>query len=83
MYLKEIQKIYVGNHDAKLCSRINGFFTTYETAGKHLKQSPNIRVIITAPSKDCSMYVMGVNNKDYQKEQIISNASSSKLFRHQ
>lgn len=52
-----------------------GFFTTYETVGKHLKQSPNIRVIITAPSKDCSMYVMGVNNKDYQKEQIISNAS--------
>ena len=52
-----------------------GVFTTYETAGKHLKQSPNIRVIITAPSKDCSMYVMGVNNKDYQMEQIISNAS--------
>ena len=57
-----------------------GFFTSYKTASKHLIQSPNIRVIITAPSKDCSMYVMGVNNKDYQKEQIISNASCHKLF---
>ena len=35
----------------------------------NLKLSPNIRILISAPSKDCPMYVMGVNNKEYKGEQ--------------
>lgn len=34
------------------------------------------KVIISAPSKDAPMFVMGVNEKDYKPEyDIISNAS--------
>ena len=36
-----------------------------------------LQVVISAPSKDAPMFVMGVNEKDYNpsKDHIISNAS--------
>ena len=52
-----------------------GMLTSTKIASKHLVLNPNIRVIITAPSNDAPMFVMGVNNMDYAKEQIFSNAS--------
>lgn len=33
------------------------------------------KVVITAPSKDAPMYVMGVNEDKYTNEDIVSNAS--------
>ena len=52
-----------------------GVFTTIEKATAHLQAGAR-KVVITAPSKDAPMIVMGVNQDVYRKEMtIISNAS--------
>jgi glyceraldehyde 3-phosphate dehydrogenase len=52
-----------------------GVFTHIENAGGHLKAGAH-KVIITAPSKDAPMFVMGVNHHEYRKEMtVVSNAS--------
>jgi glyceraldehyde 3-phosphate dehydrogenase len=52
-----------------------GFFTDKDKAALHIKGGAK-KVIISAPSKDAKMYVMGVNHKDMKAgENIISNAS--------
>jgi glyceraldehyde 3-phosphate dehydrogenase len=54
----------------------SGFFTTRSEAQRHINAGAR-RVIITAPSADCPMYVMGVNHESYcpDNDTIISNAS--------
>jgi glyceraldehyde 3-phosphate dehydrogenase len=52
-----------------------GLFLTKETAQKHLDAGAR-KVILSAPSKDDTpMFVFGVNDKSYQGEAIVSNAS--------
>ncbi len=52
-----------------------GLFLTKETAEAHIKAGAK-RVVMSAPSKDDTpMFVMGVNNKEYKGETIVSNAS--------
>ena len=53
----------------------SGVFTTIEKAAAHLKAGAH-KVVISAPSKDAPMFVMGVNNDTYRKEMtVVSNAS--------
>lgn len=52
-----------------------GLFLTKETAEAHIKAGAK-RVVMSAPSKDDTpMFVMGVNNKEYKGQPIVSNAS--------
>ena len=51
-----------------------GLFLTKEKAEAHIKAGAK-RVVMSAPSKDAPMFVMGVNNKTYAGQTIVSNAS--------
>ena len=54
------------------CSGVN---TTIEKASKHLEAGAK-KVIISAPSADAPMFVMGVNHKTYSPDMnVVSNAS--------
>jgi len=66
------------NWDSKnvdIVAECTGIFTTLETAQYHIDGGAP-KVVISAPSKDAPMYVMGVNHHDLNKnDTIISNAS--------
>eukprot|EP00494_Astrolonche_serrata_P023259 UN23517 len=68
-------KIDWSSQGVTLVAECTGIFKSLETAGKHKKGSVKM-VVISAPSGDAPMFVMGVNEKKWTKSMdIISNAS--------
>jgi glyceraldehyde 3-phosphate dehydrogenase len=72
---KEPSKIPWGQLGAEYIVESTGVFTTVEKCQPHIQAGAK-KVIITAPSADAPMFVMGVNEEKYTgKETVISNAS--------
>ncbi|MGB5819717.1 MAG: type I glyceraldehyde-3-phosphate dehydrogenase [Saonia sp.] len=60
---------------ADIVAECTGIFTTLETAQYHIDGGAK-KVVISAPSKDAPMFVMGVNHKEVKaSDTIVSNAS--------
>lgn len=60
---------------ADVVAECTGIFTTLETANYHIEGGAK-KVVISAPSKDAPMFVMGVNDGDLTAEHtVVSNAS--------
>lgn len=60
---------------ATIVAECTGIFTTLEMAQYHIDGGAK-KVVISAPSKDAPMFVMGVNHKDVKaSDTIVSNAS--------
>ena len=64
-----------GKEGVEYVLECSGVFTTMEKAQAHINAGAK-KVVISAPSKDAPMFVMGVNNNTYDPSMnIVSNAS--------
>jgi glyceraldehyde 3-phosphate dehydrogenase len=69
------EKLSWGALDVDIVLECTGVFENKERAGKHLIGGAK-KVILSAPPKDdIPVYLLGVNEKDYQGEDIVSNGS--------
>lgn len=72
---KDPSNIAWGSVGADYVLECTGVFTTIEKASAHFKGGAK-KVVISAPSADAPMFVLGVNQKTYTSDmKVISNAS--------
>ena len=72
---REPKNIPWGKEGVEYVAESSGFFTTTEKASAHFDGGAK-KVVITAPSSDAPMFVMGVNQNKYQSDmKVVSNAS--------
>ena len=69
------EKIQWNSVETDIIAECTGIFTNLEKAGLHIKGGAK-KVVISAPSPDAPMFVMGVNhNQVNSSDTIVSNAS--------
>ncbi len=69
------EEIAWGEAGAEYVIESTGVFTTIDKASAHFKGGAK-KVVISAPSADAPMFVMGVNHKEYKADMnVVSNAS--------
>ena len=72
---RDPEKITWGDLETDVVAECTGIFTSLEMANKHINGGCK-KVVISAPSPDAPMFVMGVNHKDINStHNIVSNAS--------
>ena len=71
---KEPDKLNWGAVGADVVLESTGHFTKLAGASLHLKAGAK-KVVISAPSEDAPMFVLGVNHDKYKGETVVSNAS--------
>jgi glyceraldehyde 3-phosphate dehydrogenase len=72
---KDPASIPWGASDVDYVIESTGVFTTVDAASKHLEGGAK-KVVISAPSADAPMFVVGVNHEEYEASMdVVSNAS--------